>query len=231
MSLDETDHGKSNIHEVYSSLRQFEENHNTVQAGIRGLASVWLLTALGAIAYLLRGDDSSASYMIAADFGISLVCLLGSIGLSVLWSLDQLVYQSFLNAIFLLALKMEYDDNTLPPIRTLISLNARQGRGIGPRIRIFYFAPMYILAAISILLLFTTVSDQGKFSSVQPIVAAGTIIVILAARLAAYRYRQAPKDRAPDFRDHRFTAYVDTLRYSASTTLERYSPDRPKIPR
>jgi hypothetical protein len=231
MSVDKTHDGKSNIYEVYNSLREFEENHNNVQAGIRGLASVWLLSSLGAIAYLLRVGNNSASFVIAADFGVSVVCLLGAIGLSVLWSLDQLVYQSFLNAIFILALKMEYDDNTLPPIRTLESLNASHGRGIGPKIRIFYFAPMYVLAAISVLLLFTTVGNQGKFSGAQPAIAAGTIIVILIARLAAYRYRQAPKDRAPDFCDQHFTAYIDTLKHSARTTLQRYSPDGPKMPR
>jgi hypothetical protein len=229
-SSDRVDDGRSSIYQSYTSLREFEENHGNIQAGIRGLASVWLLASLGAIAYLLRLNDGNASFVIAVDFGISVVCLLGVVGLSVLWSLDQLVYQNFLNAIFILALKMEHDYVFLPPIRTLESLNLRHGKGIGPRIRIFYFAPIYVLTAISILLSFEAISNRGRFSSAQPIVAIGTLMVALADHLIASLYRQAPKDRAADFGDSEFCDYVKKLRprdgseSSGTITLQRYSP-------
>ena len=90
----------ASVESEYQRLRKYEQQYDTTQMEIRKLASIWLLAALGAVAYLVREDGSKA--IVNAMILIGIVGLMGNIGLLVLWILDQLVYHSLLNAVFLL---------------------------------------------------------------------------------------------------------------------------------
>ncbi len=61
---------------------------------------------------------------------------MGNAGLLVPWILDQLVYHRLFDAVFLLDLRMEYTDRSLPPIRTLMVLYSRK-RGMARFLRLF----------------------------------------------------------------------------------------------
>jgi hypothetical protein len=195
---------------VCDLLEGYESHFNNIQAGIRGLASVWLLSSLGAIAYLLRLDSGRPSFLLAANFSVSAVCLLGAIGLAILWNLDQLVYQGFLNAVFVLALKMEDQNKSLPPI-------------------VFYFFPIYILSVISVASLFVRIGTGGRFGPVAPLISAGAWTTAITVSGISRRSRQAPVDRAADFGDPEFLEYMKTLKQSARSRLKD-SPPRPRIP-
>ena len=224
MTEEQARDGESRTYPIYASLEGYESHFNNIQAGIRGLASVWLLSSLGAIAYLLRLDSGRPSFLLAANFGVSVVCLLGAIGLAILWNLDQLVYQGFLNAVFVLALKMEYEDRSLPPIRTLMALNARHGHGIRQRVQLFYLFPIYILAVISTASLFIRFGVSGRFGPVAPLISTGAWTTAVTVSWISRRSRQAPVDRAADFGDPAFLEYMKTLKQSARVTLERFCP-------
>jgi hypothetical protein len=143
---------KEDLYEKYQRIQVYEHHFNNLQTEIRKLASVWLLVALGAIAYLIRGEyvgeNDVTKLMIDPKLLISMVSLMGIVGLSILWVLDQMVYHRLLNATFLLGLRMEYRYTFLPPIRTLMVLLSRK-RGMARFLRLFYLGPMLVLAIAS----------------------------------------------------------------------------------
>jgi hypothetical protein len=61
-----------------------------------------LLTGLGATAYLVRTPAVGESLRISAEAALAAVCSLAAMELAVLWMIDQLTYQGFLDAIFML---------------------------------------------------------------------------------------------------------------------------------
>jgi hypothetical protein len=140
--------GSGSREERYKSISTYEHHFNSLETELRKLASVWLLAALGAIAYLVR--QNVADSLLDAKLLIAIVALMGNAGLLVLWILDQLVYHRLLNSVFLLGLRMEYKDRSIPPIRTLMMLFSRK-RGMARFLRLFYLVPMWSLAAVSVI--------------------------------------------------------------------------------
>ena len=133
--------------EHYKQIFAYEQHFNSLEGGLRQLASVWLLAALSAIAYVVRQNLAGA--LIDAKLLIAIVALMGNTGLLVLWILDQLVYHRLLNAVYLLGLRMEFVDPNLPPIRTLMMLYSKK-RGMARFQRLFYLVPMLGLGLISL---------------------------------------------------------------------------------
>jgi hypothetical protein len=157
MSDKASEKNDNDIFEKYKRIQIYENRFDNQELEIRKLASVWLIVALGAIAYLIRGeylgDNNAPITMMNAKLLISLVSLMGSFGLLVLWILDQMVYHSLLRAVFLLGLRMEFrHKKTLPPIRTLMMLFSReQGkRGMARYLRLYYLVPMSAFAFIAL---------------------------------------------------------------------------------
>lgn len=159
---DEVSHIKKNVlkkdgkgvYEKYQQIQTYEHHFNNLETEIRKLGSVWLLVALGAIAYLVKGsylgDLNVPMTMMNPKILISIVSLMGNFGLLVLWMLDQMVYHRLLNAVFLLGLRMEYLHRDLPPIRTLMMLFSRK-RGMARYLRWYYYVPMLALGGISLI--------------------------------------------------------------------------------
>lgn len=133
---------RSNAHEDV----HMEEHFNSLQANIRNIASGWLLAALGAIAYLLQAD-AGGKCLVPQELLISVVAVMGIVGICVLWIQDQLVYHRLLNSVFLLGLKMEYDDHSIPPVRTMMMIFSEKA-GMAGLLRLYYLIPMYVLAGI-----------------------------------------------------------------------------------
>lgn len=67
---------KKDLYEKYQRIQVYEYHFNNLQTEIRKLASVWLLVALGAIAYLIRGEylaeNNVSKLMIDAKLLISI---------------------------------------------------------------------------------------------------------------------------------------------------------------
>ena len=78
--------------EVYKHLRDFESNFNSMHMGMHKLVSIWLLATLAGIAYsyTLKSENS---FPVDRPTLASIVALLGSSGIFILWLVDQRVYQ------------------------------------------------------------------------------------------------------------------------------------------
>ena len=129
-------------------LAEYERHFNVIQAGIRGLASVWLLAAFASIATLLKRDQVSNMW-IPVEWVIVSVCAMGAVGLALLWIIDQLVYHRLLNAIFITGLKLEYDKRQGPLIHASM-LASSPPIGYARLLSLFYLLPIGALGAVSI---------------------------------------------------------------------------------
>ena len=100
----------------YWKFEESERHFNETQAGIRNHAATWMLAAFAAIAILLKSEEK-VNWLVSPAVLVGVVGIMATLGLLVLWINDQLVYQRLLDCGFIIALKMEYDNPQLPPIR------------------------------------------------------------------------------------------------------------------
>ena len=206
--------------EHYRSFQAYESHFNTLQVALRSLASVWLLSALGSFAFLLQAEG--ATLAIQRELAIAVVSLLGTVGLAVLWTVDQLVYQRLLAAVFVVGLRMEFDFPDIPPMRTTMLLNApsEQG-GMTPLLRIFYLAPIITLVLVAI---GSTLINANFGQTVYwlRVVAAGVATIVgLFVLGASLRQSESMVDRAKDIGGDGFARYVEHVHEEAPTRLKR----------
>jgi hypothetical protein len=131
----------------YWKFAESERHFNTTQADIRKHAATWMLAAFGAIAILLK-SSGDFRWVVSPAILVCTVSAMATIGLLVLWINDQLVYQRLLDCGFIVALKMEYDNPELPPVRWMMMYVA-EGKGMSRWMTYFYTIPMWGLLAIS----------------------------------------------------------------------------------
>lgn len=192
-------------------LGEYERHFNVIQAGIRGLASVWLLAAFGAIATLLKRDQVN-SLWIPTEWVIVSVCAMGAVGLALLWIIDQLVYHRLLNALFIVGLKLEYDQHRLasdqrnrPPIHASM-LASSPAVGYARLLSLFYLLPVGALGAVSIGAAVHALSGthEGRDWAMLALVAVPAVAVVGIA-LRGGRERGFFKSQAAYFGEPEFT--------------------------
>jgi ABC-type multidrug transport system fused ATPase/permease subunit len=139
--------------ECYWKLSEMEERFNSSSAGVRTLASGWLLAALAGLGWLLDPNKPS-SWAIPLGLLLVAVCVLGVAGVATLWVLDQLVFHRLLNSVFLVGLKMERAEPALPPIRALM-MKTVEGRGTHGWELFFYLGPLIVFVVLSTIVVTT----------------------------------------------------------------------------
>ena len=133
--------------EAYFKLGEIEQRFNDSGAGVRTLASGWLLATLAGLGWLLdptKGTD----WPIPLGLLLSVVCTMAVAGIATLWVLDQLVFHRLLDAVFIVGLRMERADPTLPPIHAMM-LKTIEGKGTHRWERFFYLVPLVVFAAFT----------------------------------------------------------------------------------
>jgi hypothetical protein len=216
--------------EHYRSFQAYESHFNNLQATLRGLASVWLLSALGAFAFLLQAEG--AQLAIQRELAIAVVSLLGTVGLAVLWTIDQLVYQRLLASVFIVGLKMEFDFPDIPPMRTTMLLNAPSERGgMTPLLRIFYLVPIATLVSVGVASTIIFVEASKTVYWLRVAAAAAAVIVALLVLMASLRQSESMVDRARDIGGDDFASYVSRVRQEAPERLQghemKHAPESP----
>ena len=92
-----------------------EERHfNTLQSVYRGVASSWLLATFGAVGYLMFDKDGHVVHTWLAPA----VCILGALGICLLWMLDLQIYHRLLVAAFEQGVALEVKFAWLPRMRS-----------------------------------------------------------------------------------------------------------------
>jgi hypothetical protein len=130
--------------QTLNRLAENERHFHTIQAGIRGLASTWVLGAFAGIAVLLQ-QKSGTTWVFPSFALIVVICLMANIGLTVLWIIDQRVYQRLFNTNYLAGLRLEQQFPFIPPVRAIQALTARR-KSIAFWVQFFYLGPILAFA-------------------------------------------------------------------------------------
>lgn len=171
---------------VYSYFQEAEFHLNELQSRYRTLASTWLLATFGGAGFIV--SDPSLALPIDSVLLASVVCVLGAIGITLLWNLDVMVYQGLFRSRFNIGRRMEEDVSWLPPVRRRIS--ATYPSGATPRVATFY------VAAIAAPLVFGAALFGLWVNAVRPELIIPVLLVWLVAILTVSRY-VASASRSP----------------------------------
>lgn len=200
-------------HEEYWKYVESERHFNEIQSGIRNHAATWMLAAFAAIALLLK-MDKDVQWLVSPAVLVGVICFMATLGLLVLWINDQLVYQRLLDSSFIIALKKEFDNPGLPPIRSMMMFSA-EGKGMSRWMTFFYTIPMWVFlaatGAAAILRQGIGCKSQGMSEEMSLL----TLIVLWLGQLGATLWVQrkkmdvGAKARAALFGDDQFTAMFD----------------------
>lgn len=218
--------------ERYWKLSDMEERYNRSAAGIRSLASAWLLATLGSIGWLFSSFRYD-TWPVPLGFLVILVTTLGSLGLVTLWVMDQLVFHRLLTTVFLVGLKMEKDDPELPPIRSLM-IKTQEGLGTHRWETIFYLVPVCVFLLISGMLLFS--GSERLFGVGQPylrvdmrslsmLLGAGQVAAVLWM-VSRFRSMSVLARHASSFGDPEFAGLIADRQYEQTIVKFRSIQDQ-----
>jgi hypothetical protein len=130
-----------------------------MQMKLRSIASTWMLTAFGAIAFLLVKKIEVK--LIFNEYNlINLISAMSVMSLFILWLIDQLAYQRLLNSCLVVDLYSEYMDNTKPPIKAMMAFSA--GKGMVKYYNWFYFLPMLFFTTFSAIAFFLNIKTMPE---------------------------------------------------------------------
>lgn len=146
--------------ETLNYLAENERHFHTIQAGVRGIASTWTLAAFASIAILLK-QEKDVSWLFPPFALVILICLMANIGLSILWVIDQLVYQRLFNTNYIAGLRLEQQFSDIPPVRAIQALTTR-GKSIASWVKFFYVAPILAFALIALVTAFISIRSGWK---------------------------------------------------------------------
>jgi amino acid permease len=115
----------------------------------RLLASTWLLASFGAIGYV-----STQNLPVGPEILAPVLSVLSSLGVLVLWIMDQLVYIRFIEAYFSEAFEMERKYDFLPKVN--VNMPVLFGKkGVISYVRLYYFGCMIAPILVALLSIFT----------------------------------------------------------------------------
>ena len=185
--------------DTLNRLAENERHFHTIQAGIRGLSSTWTLAAFASVAILLK-QEKEVAWLFSPFALVILVSLMANIGLSVLWIIDQLVYQRLFNSNYIAGLRLEQQFSLIPPVRAIQAISTR-GRSIASWVKFFYVGPMLPLAIVALVAAFIfsektssqtigLIGYAAALLSLAPIV----LVVLRAREVDFFRFAALPTD-------------------------------------
>jgi len=151
---------------------------------------------------------------------------LGSIGMITLWVMDQLVFHRLLSSVFLVGLKIEKDDNEIPPIRFAM-MKTQEGLGTHTWERLFYLGPVLVFVLISAVVIAggsdELFSPNRKYFSLNTRLLSITLCILQLVALLwmiAKLPSMSLKTRASYFNDPEFTDLLTNNR--CETVIARF---------
>jgi hypothetical protein len=158
----------------------FERHFNQLQASYRALASTWLLATFAGIGFVVVNQKG-----IPFDWPVAVsgICLLGALGIGLLWALDLLVYHRLLDAFFFTARRIELGHAEQPPYR-LNLYNIVKDQGVVSTVILFY------LCGVGVLILLATLAagyELAKHDLPWPSAIAGLVFIVGIPWLMRYK--------------------------------------------
>jgi hypothetical protein len=217
--------------ENYWKLSDMEQRFNSSSAGIRTLSSAWILGALAALGWLLEPARAALRWDLPVGLLAGSVCALATAGIATLWVLDQLVFHRLLNSVFLVGLRMEAANPSLPPLRSMM-MKTMEGEGSHRWERLFYLAPLLVFTLLAATLLWAAPEPVARAAAAdwRPI---GLLLLGCQVAIVAWVLFKQPGmsviDRAKWFGDPAFTDCVQARAFER--IIERWQPAPATSPR
>ena len=190
---------KSLIYGLYTKLNEFERHFETISTNYKYIALTWLLATYAGIGFLLSNETQGLvfNHFIA----VSLICILGAVGISLIWHLDMNVYHRFWAALFVEEVLMEEANPYLLQSRkiTLLIDESRE--------RVFSQGLLYLIAN-TLLLITTCLSCVFLFKDTAFLVVFGicfffSIVILIMWCFMLNRSRQIQRILSELLRDKR----------------------------
>jgi hypothetical protein len=162
-----------NAWECFREFEAAERHFNNLQNQYRTLASTWLLAAFGGIGFLIGQREPLIP--IDTRLTVSGIGVAASLGLTLLWNLDLLVYHGLMFEYFQAGLELEEDHDWLPKVRTNIK-GTWKGK-LTQRVALFYIAGNSVMLSVAGLALASWSYRYGASWSL--LTAALTLLVIV----------------------------------------------------
>ena len=108
---------RSLAYALHTRLNEFERHLDDIMSKHKNIAITWLLATYAAIGF--RFSVESSQLQTNNLIVVSIICLLGLIGISSIWYLELAVYKKFWGAFFVESVKMENKYDFLPRIRNI----------------------------------------------------------------------------------------------------------------
>ena len=188
--------------QVYEIIKSQEKQFVDQLLETRKFASTWLLGTLGGISIVLV-QKQDQTLLVDRYLLISLIAIMGALGLCMLWVLDRKVYHRLLNSIILEGLAIENDSSNNIPTKVRTHTLRITGQ-LGLPIAIFYLFPISFL-------LFISYSFSLKFLPLVSVVNIGLLItyVLLLLMLFILSFPTPLKDLASNIQD--FEAAIESF--------------------
>jgi hypothetical protein len=155
---------------IFCELGVSERHFNELQSRYRSLASTWLLATFVGIGFV--ASKETFNIPVSRSLAIAGLALAGTVGLTMLWIMDMMVYQQLLGAGFGYGLTLEQEYPWLPPLRTRM-MSVTDNKGVRPRILGYYLAGNAVLASVAATAL------AIELASISPLLALGVFIVCM----------------------------------------------------
>jgi hypothetical protein len=171
------------VWQVFCELGVSERHFNELQSRYRSLASTWLLATFAGIGFV--ASKETFSIPLSRPLAIAGLALAGTIGLTMLWILDMMVYQQLLGAGFSYGLVLEREYPWLPPLRTNM-MSVTDNKGVRPRVVGYYLAGNAVLTTVA-----ATALAIG-LAGASPLLAIGAFILCILGlwQLEEYVWRK-----------------------------------------
>jgi hypothetical protein len=181
---------------AWDCFREFEaaERHfNTLQSQYRALASTWLLAAFGGIGFLVA--QPRLTIPIDTLVAVSGIGIAATVGITLLWNLDLLVYHALMFEYFQAGLELEDEHAWLPKVRT--NIRGKMKGTLTRRVALFYIAGNSAMLIVAGAALTSWSSQFGAISSRLVVTLTLAVVSLLGIWMlrAAANVTKIPKDR------------------------------------
>lgn len=156
---------KNLVFASYAKLLQGGRYHGTLQTKYRVMCSTWLLASFAAIGFLLSQDN-----LLPFDplIGVSLISLIGIIGIYILWYADTFVEELLLDINVVEGLRLEMENPWMPQVHhTFLHLYKNTNARI---VKVLFFigckSILLVSGSISLFLYFYSRSFIGLVATV-----------------------------------------------------------------
>lgn len=191
--------------QTLNRLAENERHFHTIQAGIRGLASTWVLAAFAGIAVLLQ-QKSDTTWVFPSFTIIIVICLMANTGLTALWIIDQRVYQRLFNTNYLTGLRLEQQFPFIPPVRAIQALTARR-KSIAFWVQFFYLGPILAFAiAAAVAAIISNLAAKSYWQTIA--MTLGAAIAFVPFAWVMYKAREVAFFRLVTLLPHDYSAIL-----------------------